>query len=147
MSIDATELTARDLMSTGLLTFSPDQDILDAIDQLVRRGVSGGPVCDGDRLVGILSEKDCLNLATQGVAYQLPNAGRVRDFMKKEVVTIGPDTDLLDIAILFLRNHFRRLPVVEDGVVIGQISRRDVLRGIQKTRRVASHYPDYRAPA
>jgi CBS domain-containing protein len=130
-------LTARDLMATNLLTFRPDQPIHEAIDALLAKGVSGGPVLDGGRLVGILSEKDCLNLMVQGMAHQLPSGDTVASFMQPKVVTIGPDTALLTIGSLFLRNPFRRLPVVDpEGRVLGQVSRRDVLRGMGQAQRV-----------
>lgn len=138
-------ITARDLMATNLLTFTPDQHIHEAIDALLSRGVSGGPVLSGGRLVGILSEKDCLNLVVQGAAHQQPVGDTVGSFMKSEVVTIRPDADLLTIGGLFLRNPFRRLPVVDyDGRVVGQVSRRDVLRGIRKAQTVTPAFPDHR---
>ena len=63
-------LTAQDLMTTSLITFRPNQTILDAIQVLTKNGVSGGPVIDEEgRLVGILSELDCLRMlahATDG---------------------------------------------------------------------------------
>jgi len=140
------DITARDLMATNLLTFTPDQDIHDAIDQLLSRRVSGGPVIENGRLVGILSEKDCLNLVVQSAAHQHPVGRTVGSFMRSEVVTITPDTDLLTIGALFLRNAFRRMPVVNDrGQVVGQVSRRDVLRGIQKAKTVTPSFPDHRS--
>ena len=140
-------ITARQLMTTRLLTFRPEQDIHDAIAQLLHHRVSGGPVLAGGRLVGILSEKDCLNLVAQAAAHQLPGAQDVARYMKTNVRTVTPETDLLTIADLFLRNSFRRLPVVDASRrVVGQVSRRDVLRGIQQMYTATPRYPDYRAP-
>ena len=138
-------ITARDLMATNLLTFTPDHNIHDAIDQLLSRGVSGGPVLENGQLVGILSEKDCLNLVVQGAAHQRPVGDTVGSFMKRSVITIRPDADLLTISGLFLGKPFRRLPVVDDrGRVVGQVSRRDVLKGIRKAQSITPSFPDYR---
>lgn len=128
------DITARDLMATNLLTFTPDQDIHDAIDQLLRRRVSGGPVLEDGRLVGILSEKDCLKVLAAEAYDGLPE-GRVADFMTKPVESVLPDTSVYDIVGRFLHMPYRRLPVIdEQGRLLGQISRRDVLRAIESIR-------------
>lgn len=121
----------RDFMVTRLYTLSPDVHILDAVDMLVDRSISGAPVTEGGRLVGVLSEKDCLRLLSVGANADVPT-GTVGDYMVREVHTIPPTMDIYYAAGLFLKNPYRRFPVVEDGVLIGQISRRDVLRAIQK---------------
>ena len=54
--------------------------------------------------------------------------------MSTDVQTVNPDTDILQVAKIFLESKFRRLPVVENGRLVGQISRRDVLRAIQAVR-------------
>jgi CBS domain-containing protein len=136
-------ITARDLMSTNLLSFTPEQDILDAIDLLLSHQLSGGPVLHEGHLVGILSEIECLNLVVQCAAHQRPIDRTVGSFMRRDVVTIRPDTDLLSIAALFLRNAFRRIPVVDqDGRVVGQVSRRDVLRGVQQAKTITPYISD-----
>ena len=86
---------------------------------------------DGDgRLVGIISQKDCLRTLANGAFHDAP-AGPVSEYMTEAVMSIGPDMDIFTVADIFLNNVYRRIPVVEDDVVIGQISRRDILRAIQ----------------
>lgn len=118
---------AREFMATSLVTLRPEMAICDAISILLKHRVSGASVVDeSNRLLGILSEKDCLRVFANGAFYQL-TGGIVADYMSKDVTTIGPDDDLFKIADIFLKNSFRRLPVLEGERLVGQISRRDVL--------------------
>lgn len=120
-------LTARDLMTTSLMTLRPDMSMTEAIDALLKSNVSGATVVDAERhVVGVLSEKDCLRIFAVGAYTALPH-GSVSQYMSTSVTTIGPELDLFSVADLFLKHAFRRLPVIEDGVLIGQVSRRDVL--------------------
>jgi len=124
-------IRVRDFMAKDLVVFTPEMDIYAAIDELVKSGISGAPIVDGDRkLVGIISQKDCLRTLANGVFHNAP-AGPVSEYMTEAVMSIGPDMDIFTVADLFLNNVYRRIPVVENEVVIGQISRRDVLRAIQ----------------
>ncbi|MFH0907689.1 MAG: CBS domain-containing protein [bacterium] len=118
---------ARDFMVKTLQTMRPEMNIFDAIAILLRNRISGAPVVDEqNHVVGVLSEKDCLRVFVSGAIHQLAG-GIVADYMSKGAVTIEPDDDLFKVADIFLKNSFRRLPVVEKGVLMGQVSRRDVL--------------------
>ena len=142
-------LNARDIMVTTVVTFQEDADIFEAIDVLIRRGISGGPVVDGDgQLVGILSEKDCLSLLASGTFHELPHTA-VGHYMSANVLTVAPERDIYYLASLFLKHVYRRLPVVEGGKLVGIVARRDVLVGIERMRRegAAKRYPDYRRPS
>ncbi len=117
----------RDVMTKRLVTLSPDVDVFQAIDLLLKNKVSGAPVVDANgALVGVLSEKDCLRVFASDAFYHL-TGGQVSDFMSREVKTVDPDDDVFKVADLFLKNSFRRLPVVDEGKLVGQVSRRDIL--------------------
>ena len=120
-----------DYMASHLFTLSPDADIHDAVNFLLENRISGAPVVHGGHLVGMLSEKDCLRLLTLGAEHAAA-AGRVSDFMTTEVTTIRPDMNIYFAAGIFLQQPIRRIPVVDGGVLLGQISRRDVLRAIKE---------------
>jgi CBS domain-containing protein len=121
----------RDHMDRHVATLRPDTDILDAIAFLLERRVTGAPVVDkSGKLVGILTEKDCLRLVAHGVEGNLPR-GDVATFMSPNPETIPPDMDVYYVAGLFLSRTFRRLLVVEDGKLVGAITRFDILRVIQ----------------
>jgi len=146
-------LTARDLMTTNLLVFRPEQTLLEAIESLIKRSVSGAPVVDEEgRLIGMLSELDCLRMLASDEFYfqQQEEGALVKQFMSTGGRTVPPDLGIYAISHYFLTSPIRRLPVVEHEKLIGQVSRRDVLRGMEEMSRkrlVRKRYPDYREPA
>jgi len=117
-----------------LITFAPDQDVEEVIDVILKNRISGAPVLESDgKLVGIISEKDCLKLMIDRAYHNLPLEDRkVAKYMTKVVKTIDPDKDVVTAANEFLNAPVRRFPVCENGVLIGQISRRNVLQAAQK---------------
>lgn len=121
----------RDHMDRHVATLSPEMEILDAIGFLLEKRVTGAPVVDkSGRLVGILTEKDCLRLVAAGVEGKLPR-GSVATYMTPNPETIPPNMDAYFAAGLFLKRDFRRFPVVEDGKLVGAITRFDILRVIR----------------
>lgn len=126
--------TARDCMTTRLITFRPDDPIRNVVKVLLDKRISGGPVMDDKgQLVGMISELDCLR-ALAGAAYEGHYTARdrsVRDEMSSNIRTVNPGDDVYTMAHLFETHSIRRLPVMEDGKLIGQVSRRDVLREIK----------------
>jgi len=123
-----TTITAGEMMTKKVVTVREDMRVLDAVRLLLKNRVSGAPVVDGDyRLIGMLSEKDCIRALLRAVSERLPSS-YVRDVMTSEVFTIEEEADLLSIAHLFTTKPLRRIPVVgRDGTLLGQISRRDLL--------------------
>ena len=114
----------------SLITFSPDQTIQEVIDIIINKGISGAPVLDKDRkLVGIISEKDCLRIIVDQAYHNLPTSDRkVSDYMTAKVKTLSSASDVVEAANEFLNSPIRRLPIVDNGVLIGQVSRRDILK-------------------
>ena len=113
-----------------LITFSPEQLIEDVIDIIIEKGISGAPVLDQNRkLVGIISEKDCLRIIVDHAYHNLPIESRkVSDYMTVKVKTLSATSDVVEAANEFLNNPIRRMPILDQGVLIGQVSRRDILR-------------------
>jgi CBS domain-containing protein len=120
----------KDYMSTKLVTFTPDMEVMAAVNLLVKHGIAGAPVVDRDgKLVGMLSERDTLQIAF--IASQDSCvAGPVSQFMSTKVQTVDPEMNLTQLAGMFTSKSFRRYPVLKDGKLIGQISRSDVMRAI-----------------
>lgn len=119
--------TARDLMTSSVVRLRPDMPVLDAVTILHDRGFSGAPVVDEDqRLVGILSELDTLRVLAAAAFHDRPD-GVVADRMSTDVVTVGPEDDVFALVTLIDERGLKRLPVVEDGRVIGLVTRRDVM--------------------
>jgi CBS domain-containing protein len=125
-------LRVADYMSRRVITVSEDMDVTDAVHLLVKHDISGAPVVDKDgRLTGILTERDCLAVALSAGYFDEPG-GHVADYMTSPVETVTIDESLMDIAVRFRDTRYRRFPVMQDGKMVGVISRRDVLRALQR---------------
>lgn len=122
----------RDFMATELITFSPDTQIETAIEIFLANKISGAPVIDNaGNLVGILSEKDCMKTLFES-SYYNNLGGHVKEYMSTELITVDVHDTLSNIANKFIQSRFRRFPVMEGEKLVGQISRRDVLRAMDK---------------
>lgn len=122
--------TVKDYMSGKLVTFRPDTDVLDAIHELVKHGISGAPVIDDTgNLVGMLSEFDCMKVVLTA-GYHGEPGGPVSDLMATDVKTVRAEVSIVDMANIFMQSGLRRYPVINGNRLVGQISRRDVLRAL-----------------
>ena len=120
----------KDYMSGKLVTFSPHTDVLDAIHELVQKRISGAPVVDDHgNLIGMLSEFDCMKVVLTAGYYGEPG-GPVSELMISDVKTVDANMSIFDLAELFMEQRYRRYPVLKDNRLVGQISRRDVLRAL-----------------
>ena len=128
MSNTIQKLTAKDLMTTRLITLNPETDVFRAIEVLNKNNISGAPVIDEKRnLLGMFTEKSALEVLIDAAYEGLPT-NQVGSFMSEPADTISENTQLLTIVQVFLNKRTRRLPVVKDGKLIGQVSRRDILK-------------------
>jgi predicted transcriptional regulator len=110
----------------------PEMSVYEAIDMLINNDISGAPVVDRDgRVVGILTEKDCLRVLSMSHLYNL-TGGKVVDFMSEVKMSLSPDTDLLTVASKFLATNFTILPVLDGETLVGRVTRRDMLRAVQQ---------------
>ena len=113
-----------EVMSTGLLTVDATDSLTDAAAQMDARGVGAALVMNGDRLSGILTERDVLRaVATGGV-----EGTKVGAWMTHDPESVGPDEQPGQAAAIMLHGGFRHLPVVDGGKPIGIISIRDLMR-------------------
>lgn len=125
----ALKRTARDIMTEPVITVKEDMVLTDVIKRLLRGHISGLPVVDADgKLVGIITEHDMVNFLLSGNAADT----RVREVMTRQVETYSPDTLVVEIINCFAARRIRRVPVVENGKVVGIISRRDVIREMDR---------------
>jgi CBS domain-containing protein len=126
-------VTAKDIMTTDIITVKKDIPVYEAIEQMLENQVAGIPVVADDMsLLGIITEKDILKL------YKVPAEGLVKtveDFMTSPAVQFEQDENLQELCLCLIENDFRRVPVTADGKVIGVISRPDVARHILELSR------------
>jgi CBS domain-containing protein len=120
------------IMARDEITLTPDQPINDAITILLDNKVTGAPVLDKNRkIVGMITEKDCLRVLIDSAYHNMPFSDKtVGVYMSPVVKTVTTEHDLLDVANEFLTTNYRKFPVVYRETLVGQVSRRDVLRAI-----------------
>jgi len=148
------DVPARDVMTTEVVTFAVHEPITEAMQRLVDAGVDAGPVLDETgTVVGMLSTGDLIVQESQlhyptvinilGGLFELPSSKKefehdlnqavavdVEDAMTADPVTCGPDDTVETVATLMHDNDISRVPVVEDGRLVGIVARGDILRAI-----------------
>jgi len=117
--------TAKEIMTKDIVVVNPDTPISLAIRLLSIRKITGLPVVDESRnLIGIISELDLMTLLRDNADFVNKT---VEDFMTKEVKFFSPDDSVMDICEFLLEHTFRRVPIVENGKLVGVISRSDII--------------------
>ncbi|MDH5181934.1 MAG: CBS domain-containing protein [Gammaproteobacteria bacterium] len=118
----------KDFMQTNLVTINAEMEMMEAVRIMVEHGVSGVPVVDEqNNLIGIITEKDCMNIVLNA-SYYNEWGGSVKEFMSTEVESVDDNMSLTDISEKFIRGPYRRFPVADNGRLVGQVSRHDVLK-------------------
>lgn len=127
-------LTVREIMTENVTTIGRDCSVQDAIELMLARGVSGLPVVDeSGNLSGIVTE-----YALLAIAYDHDVADdTVAEHMTTDVLTIEADQSLSQAADLCIAHRIRRAPVMENGQLVGLISRRDVLKSLYESAAIA----------
>jgi CBS domain-containing protein len=141
-------MRASDVMTSSVVTTTEDTTVIDAAKLMISHRISGVPVVDRDgRLVGIVTEGDLLRRAETGTErhragwsewfapnswlaaeYVRSHGKRVAEVMTREVVSVGELATLKEIADLMEKKRIKRVPVVNEGKIVGIVSRADVLR-------------------
>ncbi len=123
-------ILVRDYMSRIVVKLRPDMEILRAVHHLIEGRVSGAPVVDENgSVVGMLTERDCMKVVLNA-AYHQEHGGLVREFMATSIEGIEPDLSIVDAARRFYEKKYLRYPVIENGQLIGVLSRSDVMRAM-----------------
>jgi tRNA nucleotidyltransferase/poly(A) polymerase len=116
-------VVARDIMSTPVKTIAQYRTMEEAGRIMLRYGHTGMPVVDGEKVVGMISRRD----ADKAIVHELGHAP-VKGFMTTAVITISPDTPLNEVQKMVVEYDIGRLPVVDQGRLVGIVSRTDILR-------------------
>jgi redox-sensitive bicupin YhaK (pirin superfamily)/CBS domain-containing protein len=118
-------MKAADIMTSPVVSVSPDAPIRQVAALLSERGISGVPVLEDERLVGLVSEADLLRRRRTG-----PRARCASDVMVQAVVTVSADTPVAAVAALLEERGFKRVPVLEQGRLVGIVSRSNLLQAL-----------------
>jgi CBS domain-containing protein len=147
-------MKAADVMTSKVITVGPDAQLQAVAQTLLANRISAMPVVAADgKLVGIISEGDLMRRVESGTErrrswwlelmtgrealaaeYVKEHSRKVSDVMTREVITVKPETPLGEIATVLERNGIKRVPVVQDGKVVGIISRANLLQALASYR-------------
>jgi CBS domain-containing protein len=116
--------SVKDAMTSALATATPSQSLTEAARLMKQEDVGSVPVVDGPRVVGVLTDRD---IVVRAVAEgRNPQTMQVGEIASPNLVTVRPDDDLDDALRLMAQHQVRRLPVVEDGHLVGVLAQADV---------------------
>ncbi|AGB40298.1 CBS-domain-containing membrane protein [Halobacteroides halobius DSM 5150] len=147
-------MKAVEIMTENVITVGPKMKIKEVAQIMIENSISGLPVIEDDKLVGIISEGDLIvkekkldlpdYIYVLGGIFYLESfddfeqdlkkmAGiEVADLMTKDVITVGPQSDVMDIATIFVEEGVNRVPVVKDNKLLGIVTRADIIRYMQE---------------
>jgi predicted transcriptional regulator len=121
-------MNAGQIMQKPVLATTPQASIRDIAMQLVTNGISGMPVVERDGTVrGIVTEADILRVQATGKELEALHA---KDIMSANPIAVDVEAPIDQIRLLLMEYHIVRVPVIEDGKLVGIIARRDILRAM-----------------
>jgi CBS domain-containing protein len=143
-------MRAKDIMTTGVVTIKPETTIAEIATILIERRFSGLPVLEDGRVVGIVSEGDLLRRheidtdrkrpgswwmrllrgEPRPADYVKSHAVHAADVMTREVISVSEDEPVAAIAILFGERHIKRVPVLRDGLLVGIVTRANLVQAL-----------------
>ena len=114
----------KDAMTSDVKTASPAQPLTDVARLMKQEDVGAVPVVDGERLIGVVTDRD---IVVRGIADGSdPHAIKAGDIASRDIVTVRPDDDLDEALRLMGQHQVRRLPVVDEGQLVGVVAQADV---------------------
>ncbi|MFG0832294.1 CBS domain-containing protein [Aeromonas bivalvium] len=123
-------LIAKDYMQVRPITFKAEMMVQSAVAKFVNSNQLGGPVIDANgHLIGWVSEQDCIAVMLKE-AYHCEQVAQVKDVMRQDVLTVSPQTSILELAEMMIGQKPKMYPVLEAGRLVGVISRHDVMKAI-----------------
>ena len=127
--VEQPTVLVKDIMTTNLVLFTVEQSIHEVMNAFIKNKISGGPVVDDrGRLIGVISEADCMKEVSDSRYFNMPILDKsVGHFMTKEVETLPASMTLFDAASRFHETSRRRFPVLDNNKLVGQVSRKDIV--------------------
>ena len=124
-------LRVKDIMTAHVVFVDPDDRVERAIGLMLRHGVSGLPVVDSSgQLLGVVTEYDILGIVDDFFTEK----NKVYHYMTRDIKTVEANASITELAAIFRERSIRRYPVVEDGRLVGIISRRELIRLVHDVR-------------
>jgi CBS domain-containing protein len=154
-NLEDLQMLAMDVMTTKVVTVGANTSVQALASLLSERGISGVPVVEGDRVIGIVSEGDLLHRAEIGTErrvqhrrsrwfeareeasardYVKSHGRTVGDLMTRRVISVVETADLAEVAAVMETSRIKRVPVMRDGKLVGIISRANLVRALVATK-------------
>lgn len=130
-------IVARDIMSSPVKTISPDTTIKEAGDLMYRYGHSGYPIVEKDELVGLITRRDLDKANHHGLGH-----APVKAYMSTNIITITPEDTLEEIQQTVIDHNVGRLPVIENGELVGILTRTNIIEAIHSEAIQQSSFDD-----
>jgi len=149
-------MLTKDIMTKNVITVSPEMDIHELAKLFVEKNISGAPVVDNsEKLLGVVKEEGVifqdkkvhlptlinlsLGFLTLGVTkyneeIKKITASKVSSIMEKDIVAIGPDTSIEDVATLMIEKEIYYFPVLDKDRLVGVVTKKDIVRAIAKEK-------------
>lgn len=128
-------ISVREYMTPNPIVFRPNMDVYEAIRKLLEHRTTGAPVVDEQgKVIGAFSELECLHIVVTSAYYE-DMGGKVSEYMTQDVTTVDVDASIVEVAELFANSRLRHFPVMEEGKLVGVISRVDVLKALVAIRK------------
>ncbi|MCG7490936.1 CBS domain-containing protein [Vibrio sp. Of14-4] len=125
-------LKVKDYMTLQAVKFTPEMSLSAALEKMLKSSYLGGPVIDDkDQVIGFLSGHDLLDKLVK-VSYYCQDTHIVSDCMHSQVLSVGPETSIIELADMMKSGKPKVYPVIDSGKLVGIITRRDVLRAVAK---------------
>ncbi len=125
-------ILVRDYMQSSLQAITSNASVREVVEHLLKWNFTGAPVVDEQMMViGFVSEQDCIKEMLNS-AFYAEDSALVTDIMRRDVLSVTPDTSILEIAETMLDNKPKNYPVIDQGRLVGLINRRHILQALKE---------------
>jgi len=127
-------MIARDIMTRKVYSISPEASVQEVAQLLSRKSISGVPVIDKDaKIIGIVTEADIIGKVNR-------EGLRVADIMSPEIITVDEETGVGEIAMLLTERKIKRVPVMQNGKLVGIVCRADIVQAVAQGHLIIRHW-------
>lgn len=131
-------LPIKSIMTTEVISITPETPIYEALHLLTRHKISGIPVInEEEEVLGVLSEKDVLKILFDK---NLEVKSITEDYMSRNVICFTEEDSAIDVCKFFVRSHIRRVPIIRHNKLVGIVSRADIIPLILEAKTKISDY-------
>ncbi len=117
-------MKVKDIMTKNVAYIGPDSTVVEAAQMMQKHNIGSIPVCDQSGVVGIVTDRDII---VRNIAHgNNPQSTPVKDVMTSKVTTASPEADVSEITEMMAGNQIRRVPVVENNMIVGMLALGDV---------------------